>query len=142
MQHVSLFRLNCLRALYLFISIGFGAFLLPGILSPHAPSSPPTATVVDHMLLAFWLLSLLGIRYPLQMLPVLLWEIIWKTVWVALVAIPQWRSGHMEHFTEANLSWIPLLVICYAAVPWRYVFTHYLLKASEPWRKQVGTQGG
>ncbi len=87
------------------------------------------------MLLAFWLLTLLGVRYPLQMLPVLLWEIIWKTIWVAAILIPQWSSGNMDKFTEANISWIPLLFLCYCAIPWRYVVMQYVIKPSEPWRQ-------
>ncbi|MCP1289216.1 MULTISPECIES: hypothetical protein [unclassified Chromobacterium] len=141
MQDISLFRLNCLRGLYLFIAVGFGVSLLPNILSPHTPAVP-TRAVVDHMLLAFWLLTLFGVRYPLQMLPVLLWEMIWKTLWVVLVAIPQWRSGRIEPFTEANLGWIPLLIVFYAVVPWRYVYANYLLKPSEPWRKKTSAPRG
>lgn len=136
MHQVSPFRLNCLRAMYLFIVLGFGAFLLPGILAPHNAQQPLQA-VTDYMLLAFWLLSILGLRYPLQMLPVLLWEICWKTVWLLMVALPQWRSGHLERFTENNLSWLPILVLCYAAVPWGYVFKHYLRQPAEPWRRPV-----
>lgn len=139
MQSVSQFRLNGLRALYLLIAIGFGIFLLPGILFPSRPSTP-TESVIDFMLLAFWLLTLLGVRYPLQMLPVLLWEVIWKTIWVAVILVPQWSSGNMDKFTEANISWIPLLILCYCAIPWRYVVMQYAIKTSEPWRKALKNQ--
>lgn len=135
MNGVPIWRINVLRGLYLFIAIGFGVFLLPQVIAPD-PALSPTGRVVNYMLLAFWLLTLLGIRYPLQMLPVLLWEILWKTVWVAAVAYPQWQSGKMEHFTEANLSWLPLLAICIVAVPWRYVLSQYIVKRGEPWRAQ------
>jgi len=139
MHQVSPFRLNCLRAMYLFIVVGFGTFLLPSILFPgHALE--PLEAVTNYMLLAFWLLSVPGLIYPLQMLPVLLWEIVWKTVWVLMVALPQWQSGHMERFTENNLSWIPILVACYAAVPWGYVFNNYLRKSPEPWRSAKRAQ--
>jgi hypothetical protein len=138
MHHVSPLRLNCLRAMYLFIVVGFGTFLLPGILAPSHPLEPLEA-VTNHMLLAFWLLCVPGLLYPLQMLPVLLWEIVWKTVWVLTVALPQWRSGQMAHFTEANLSWIPLLLLCYAVVPWGYVVKQYLRKSPEPWRQAAAS---
>jgi len=133
MRQVSPLRLNCLRAMYLFIVAGFGTFLLPSILFP-AHALEPLEAVTNYMLLAFWLLAIPGLLYPLQMLPVLLWEIIWKTVWVLMVALPQWRSGHLERFTENNLAWIPILLACYAAVPWGYVFHNYLRKSPEPWR--------
>ena len=83
MDQVSPVRLNCLRAMYLFIVVGFGAFLLPSILFPSHTLEPLEA-VTNYMLLAFWLLSVPGLLYPLQMLPVLLWEIVWKTVWVLM----------------------------------------------------------
>lgn len=131
MHHVSRLRLHCLRAMYLLIVVGFGTFLLPDIVSPSHALAPLEA-VTNYMLLAFWLLCAAGLFYPLQMLPVLLWEIIWKTVWVLAVALPQWRSGQMERFTEANLSWIPLLLLCYAAVPWGYVFQRYVRRPKAP----------
>ena len=41
-------------------------------------------------------LALLGIRYPLQMLPVLLFELAWKLIWVAAVVQPLWTAHQMD----------------------------------------------
>jgi hypothetical protein len=41
--------------------------------------------VVQGMLAAFSALSLLGLRYPLQMLPLLLWEMLWRYVFAHYV---------------------------------------------------------
>lgn len=104
MVHVSLFRLYLLRAMYLFIVVGFGMFIWPGILQHRGPWEL-MQSVVNCMLIAFWTLALFGLRYPLQMLPVLLWEFVWKMVWLGTVALP-----------------------------WRYLAAHYVTKAGDPWR--------
>ena len=72
----------------MFIVVGLGVFLWPEILNPeqHWALAQGESTC---MLAAFSLLCLLGLRYPLQMLPVLPWETVWKTLWLLLVPFPQ-----------------------------------------------------
>lgn len=70
MPHVSLFRLYSLRAVYLIIALGLALVVWPGVLR-HAEPWGLAQGVVKCMLTAFSLLCIVGIRYPLQMLPVL-----------------------------------------------------------------------
>ena len=79
MSEVLLFRLYVLRAMYLFIVVGLGVYLWPGVLNPekHWELMEGQASC---MLAAFSLLCILGLRFPLQMLPVLLWEVLWNTL--------------------------------------------------------------
>ena len=140
MVEVSLFRLYLLRAMYLFIVVGFGTFILPGILHHQGPWDLMKG-VVNCMLLAFWALSVLGLRYPLQMLPVLLWEFVWKMVWLLLVALPAWRSGTMDEATQANVFDCALALIIPFVLPWRYLVAHYVNKAGDPWRSQRAEPG-
>ena len=85
------------------------------------------------MLAAFSLMCLLGLRYPVQMLPVLLWEVTWKTLWLVLVPLPQWKTGHVDDATRPAVFAISMVVLVYAAVPWRYVFRRYVRADGERW---------
>ena len=91
MNEVSPFRLYILRGMYLFIVVGLSIYLWPSVLNPqkHWELMQGQASC---MLAAFSLVCLLGLRFPLQMLPVLLWEVIWKTLWLILVPLPQWMA--------------------------------------------------
>ena len=133
MHEVSIFRLYGLRAMYLFIVVGLGVFLWPEILNPerHWALAQGESTC---MLAAFSLLCLLGLRYQLQMLPVLLWEVIWKTLWLLLVPFPQWLAGHVDEGIKPSIFACGMVVLVYLAVPWPYVFRHYVIAASERWR--------
>jgi hypothetical protein len=133
MREVSSIRLYVLRAMYLFIVVGLGVFLWPGILDPaHHPEL--VHGQANCMLAAFSLLCLLGLRYPLQMLPVLLWEITWKTMWLLIVPFPQWLAGHVDESVKPSVFACSLVVLVYAAVPWPYVFVHYVKAPAERWR--------
>jgi hypothetical protein len=125
MHQVSLLRLYVLRAMYLIIVVGLGMYLWPGVLDPkrHWELMQGQATC---MLAAFSLLCLLGLRYPLQMLPVLLWEVVWKTLWLILVPLPQWLAGHVDESLKPSIFAISMVVIVYVAIPWGYVFTRYV----------------
>jgi hypothetical protein len=69
------------------------------------------------------LVSLLGLRYPLQMLPILLFELVWKILWVVVYALPlllrnQLDAGGREDLTGClmGVGLVPLVL------PWKYTF--------------------
>jgi len=136
MHEVSLKRLYILRAMYLFIVAGLGFYLWPGILDPtkHWELVQGQATC---MLAAFSLLCALGLRYPLQMLPVLLWEVTWKTLWLLIVPLPQWLHGHVDEPVRSSVFAVSMVVIVYAAIPWPYVFGRYVRAPAERWRMSI-----
>jgi hypothetical protein len=86
------------------------------------------------MLAAFSLLCLVGLRYPLQMLPVLLWEVLWKTLWLLLVPFPQWRAGHVDEALQPAIFATSMVVLVYLAVPWDYVYRHFVKAHGDRWR--------
>jgi hypothetical protein len=133
MKQVSLPRLYLLRALYLLVVVGLGIVVWPGVLHRATPWDLMEG-VVQCMLAAFSALSLLGLRYPLQMLPLLLWELSWKTIWLGVVAYPLWSTGQMDPSTEQN-AWACMIVVIFPfIIPWNYVYHHYLRHAGDRWR--------
>ena len=132
MNEVSLVRLYMLRAVYLIIAVGLGMLVWPGVLHHDKPWGLWPG-VVNCMLAAFGALCALGVRYPLQMLPVLLWELTWKIIWILVVALPQYRAGQMDDGTLAILSQCVVVVIIPLALPWRYVFHKYLRQTGDRW---------
>ena len=45
------------------------------------------------LLAGIQVLAMLGIRYPLKMIPLLLFELVWKAVWLVTIALPLWRAN-------------------------------------------------
>lgn len=133
MNEVSTFRLYLLRAMYLFIVAGLGIFLWPGIFSPERRWTLAEGETTC-MLAAFSLLCLVGLRYPLQMLPVLLWETLWKTLWLLLVPFPQWRAGRVDALLQPTIFACSMVVLVYLAIPWGYVYQHYVKAPGDRWR--------
>jgi hypothetical protein len=133
MPKISLFGLYVLRAMYLFIVVGLGTFLWPDVIDPKHHWTVIQGQA-NCMLAAFSLMCLLGLRYPVQMLPVLLWEVTWKTLWLGLVPLPQWLAGHVEEAIKPAIFACGMVVLVYLAVPWRYVFSHYVMARGDRWR--------
>jgi hypothetical protein len=131
MPHVSLFRLYLLRLVYLFIAVGLGIFIWPGIIH-HATPWTPMQGFVNCMLAAFSLLCALGLRYPLQLLPVLLWELLWKSLWLLVVALPAIQAGPLDQAMMENLFAVGLVVIIPIALPWRYLLENYVRRPADP----------
>jgi hypothetical protein len=132
-SEVSLFQLYLLRALYLFIVVGLGTQVWPDVINPERHWAVIEGQV-NCMLAAFSLCCLLGLRYPLQMIPVLLWEVMWKTLWLGIVPLPQWLAGHVDESIKPAVFAISLVVVVYIAIPWPYVFAHYVKVRGDRWR--------
>lgn len=76
---------------------------------------------------AFSALAILGVFHPLKMLPILLLEIFYKTMWLLLVAYPLWRSGALAGSPAEGMTYVFIpIVIVILIFPWGYVFKHYV----------------
>jgi hypothetical protein len=121
-----------LRTVYLIIAVGLGLVIWPGVIHHDKPWGLMQG-FVNCMLAAFGLLCALGVRYPLQMLPVLLWELTWKTIWLIAVALPAWLAGPLDAAMMENLFAVGVVVIIPIAMPWGYVVNKYLKQPSDRW---------
>jgi hypothetical protein len=139
MSEVSTLRLYLLRGMYLLITAGLGITIWPWIIAP--PDTVANAnTVIRALLGALAILSILGLKYPLRMLPLLLFELLWKLIWVIAFALRMWLStGLDEYAAETLLACLMGVVLVPIVVPWGYVFKHYVRAAGEPWRKSTAT---
>ena len=86
------------------------------------------------MLVALSLLSFLGLRYPIKMLPILLFEIGWKFLWLAVIGVPLLIAGDIDSATLSVLFACLWVVIVVAVVPWRVVVRQLVIGHGDPWR--------
>lgn len=130
MSGVSPLRLWVMRAFYLFMAVGIGATVWPLILS-HPADLPRMTGVALVLIGTIGLLALLGLRYPLQMLPLLLFELIWKVVWLAAFALPRWLDASLDEAMRTTMFETALGAVLLFVIPWGYVYHHYVRKPAE-----------
>jgi hypothetical protein len=126
-------RLNVMRFGYAFMGVGLAILKWP-VLIQHAQSLPVMEGVVVCLLTAMSLLAFLGLRYPVRMLPILLFEVAWKVIWIAAVAIPHLVSDDMNAATSEVLFSCSFVVIILAVIPWRYAWRRYVRTPGDAWR--------
>jgi hypothetical protein len=127
-------QLNLLRLGYLVVGGGLVVVKWP-LLFNHGPWELKEGTV-ECMLVAMSLLALLGLRYPLRMLPILLFEVAWKVLWLAIIAVPLWSNDALTGAAREQTGTVLWVVIVIAVIPWRYVFTRYVIASGDPWRSR------
>jgi hypothetical protein len=130
---VSLWQLNLLRVGYLVMGGGLAVVKWP-LLFTHGPWELKAGTV-QCMLVAMSVLALMGLRYPLRMLPILLFEVAWKLTWLGVIALPLWSDNKLDGATLEQAGWVLWVVIIIAAIPWRHVLTQYVMAPGDPWRR-------
>lgn len=131
MTEVSTFRLYLMRATYLLILVGLGITIWPQVI--HHPLTMHGAT--SSLLAAVSVLAALGLRYPLQMLPLLLFELIWKSIWLIAVALPLWSAHQLDADTlETVRACLMGIVIFPIVIPWPYVLANYVKKPGDRWK--------
>jgi hypothetical protein len=143
MSEVSTFRLYLLRAMYVFTVVGLAIVKLPALLHPATLS--PGDSVILSVLGATALLAVVGIRYPIKMLPLLFFEFVWKSIWILLFGLPQLLSGGLDPNvsfggTETLIACLVGVVLVPLAVPWGYVLNHYLKAPGDRWGKRVAVR--
>jgi len=131
-EAVPLWRLYVLRALYAILAAGQGSIQLKAFL--HHPHWTPTSGAAHSFLLALALLSIVGIRYPLGMLPLLVYELLWKMIWLCGFALPLWVAHQVDADTRQSFFEIAPVIILVPLLPWGYIFSNYLKRPGDRWR--------
>jgi hypothetical protein len=142
MSEVSTLRLCLLRGMYLLITVGLGITIWPSIVAPPGPVANQ-GTVIQALLGALAIVSALGLGYPLKMLPILLFELLWKLIWVVAFALRMWLATGLDEYASQTLfACLIGVVLVPIVVPWGYVFEHYIRAAGTPWRASQATRVG
>jgi len=128
------YRLNLMRVGYLVMGVGLAFFKWP-LLFGSAASLPVYEGVVACLLTAMSLLAFLGLRYPLAMLPILLFECGWKVIWFAAVALPHLVAGDIDAATTMVLVNCSVVVVVAAVTPWGYAWKRYVMTRGEAWHR-------
>jgi hypothetical protein len=129
---LSLTRLNLMRAGYLLMGVGLAAVKWPLLLD--AASLPLFEGVTLCLLTAMSLLALLGLRHPVKLLPLLLFEAGWKLLWLGLVALPRALSGDLDAATTETITTCSLVIVILIVIPWRHVWRSYVIGSGDRWR--------
>jgi hypothetical protein len=137
MPEVSTFRLYLLRATYLLIVVGLGFTIWPGILHPPKDLALMRG-VVRSLLGAVSLLAILGIRYPLKILPLLFFELVWKSIWILAFGLPLWSAHQLDPDTRETLNACLMGIVLFPLViPWRYVLANYVKAPGDRWGRRA-----
>ncbi len=125
-EGVPKFNIYVLRLMFLLMVIFLGKDAWT-----HIVTFKGVWNATDAMAWCIWasysILAILGILHPLKMLPIVMLEILYKLLWLGLVAFPLWQSNQLigspsEGMTNAFL-WVLLPII---GMPWRYFFKTYI----------------
>jgi hypothetical protein len=130
---VSLIRLYALRLAYFIMAAGIGVFFWPVVIH-HTNEFGASRGIQFALLGGLGLVAALGLRYPLQMLPVLLFEFTWKAIYLIAFALPLWRAHQITDAVAEDITSILMVVVFIPLVPWRYVFANYVLKRGDRWK--------
>jgi hypothetical protein len=132
-SEVSLFRLYTLRLCYLVLALGLGIYVWPSVIH-HTNEFAAAAGVRVSLLAGLGATAVLGFRYPVKMLPLLLFELLWKAIYLIAFAVPLWAAHQINEAVAEDIQAVLFVVIFIPLIPWRYVFANYLLARGDRWR--------
>ena len=134
MAQVPLYRLYALRIVYALLVLFLCSAIWPGMFH-HSRVWPPMEGVARSMLAAVAIMAAIGLLHPVQMLPVLFFEIAWKSIWLFVVGLPLWSANQMDPDNAETFKACLVGVVLFSLViPWPYVFLNYVRRPADRWR--------
>lgn len=77
---------------------------------------------------AYSTLGVLGLIHPLRMLPIMIFMIFYKSLWLIFLAFPLWREGRLATSPAAEMAGVFVMVpLAMIAVPWIYALKTFVL---------------
>ncbi|MDW3191554.1 MAG: hypothetical protein R8G66_04295 [Cytophagales bacterium] len=119
-------RQHLLRVVFVLNFIGLAFDNWSTVLYPGEQLDPWSGVAISFYA-AFSLLCLLGIRFPLKFLPLLMIQLIYKSAWMVSTYLPAYQLNQMD---ESLSSWfwvmVPGIIIDLLVIPWGFVYREYL----------------
>jgi len=116
-----------LRLLFLLMFLFVGYDSWSSILNHQGPWDPMRAAALC-MFASYSLLSIIGVFHPLKMLPIVLFMILYKSVWLIVVAYPLWSANQLAGSPAEGMAkvfrWVAVAIVF---TPWKYVLDKYVL---------------
>ena len=113
---LSLTRLYTLRLCYLMLAVGLGLVIWPTVLHHTAEVALRSGARLS-LLAGLGAAALLGLRYPVQMLPLLLFELLWKIIFLVAFALPLWSAHQLTPAAAANIQDCLTVVLFIPLIP-------------------------
>jgi hypothetical protein len=130
MAEVPKYRLYALRVVFGLIVLFLCSAIWPGMFH-HTRVWPPMEGVARSMLAAVAIVAAIGIIFPLQLIPVLFFEIAWKSIWLIVVGLPLWMAGQMDPDNAETMKACLIGVVLFSLViPWPYVVSTYVRRGA------------
>lgn len=123
---VPTWRQHVLRLVYFLGFIGLAKDNWSTVLFPDDTLAPLTGVAISFYA-AFSLLCLLGIRFPLKFLPLLLIQFLYKAAWLVSTYLPAYQANLVNDQLN-SWFWVmaPGIMIDVLVIPWGFVYREYI----------------
>jgi hypothetical protein len=116
-----------LRLLYFLMAIFVATDSWTSIIN-HQGSWDHVRAVAFCVWAVYSTLSVFGLIHPLKWLPIMVFMIFYKALWLVVVAYPLWRANALTGSPAAEMTGVFLIIpLPIVAVPWIYFFKTYIL---------------
>ena len=116
-----------LRVLYLLMATLLAKDVWTYIIAHQGPWNSDEAMAFS-VWAGFSTLAILGVFHPVKMIPILLLEIFYKSLWLILVAYPLWQARKLAGSPAAGETYVFLpVIVVILIIPWGYVFRTYVI---------------
>jgi hypothetical protein len=130
MNRLPTWRIVLLRLCYGTIAGGLSTIVVPRLITLPADWTNSNA-VVTCFLAAMMIMCALGVFRPIAMLPVMVFELVWKFVFMFRISLELWLNGKLEGaFLQTFWDCVPILLFV-PIIPWGIVWRRIMPRRRE-----------